>query len=94
MALYNSVSNQEINAVQTSLTSPLFIEVPIPIQESEQKFVLNAHISTKVVSSNPVHCEVYSIQHYVIKFVSDLRQVGGFLWLLRFPAPIKLTVTI
>jgi hypothetical protein len=25
-----------------------------------------------------VHGEVYSIQHYVIKFVSDLRQVGGF----------------
>ena len=24
-------------------------------------------------------------QHYVIKFVSDLRQVGGFLWGLRFP---------
>ena len=23
--------------------------------------------------------EVYSVQHYVIKFVSDLRQVGGFL---------------
>ena len=41
MALYNSVSNQEINAVQTSLTPPLFIEVPIPIQESERKFVLN-----------------------------------------------------
>jgi hypothetical protein len=35
-------------------------------------------ITTKVVSSNPVHGEVYSIQHYVIKFVSDLRQVGGF----------------
>ena len=34
---------------------------------------------TTVVSSNPVHDEVYSIQHYVIKFVSDLRQVGGFL---------------
>jgi hypothetical protein len=29
--------------------------------------------------------EVYSIQHYVIKFVSDLRQVNGFLWVLRFP---------
>jgi hypothetical protein len=25
------------------------------------------------------------IQHYVIKFVSDLRQVGGFLRVLRFP---------
>jgi hypothetical protein len=38
------------------------------------------HITTKVVSSNPVHGEVHSIQHYVIKFVSDLRQVAGFLW--------------
>jgi hypothetical protein len=35
--------------------------------------------TTKVVSSNPVHGEVYSIQHYVIKFVSDLRQVGRIL---------------
>ena len=37
---------------------------------------------------------VYSIQHYVIKFVSDLRHVGGFLMVLRFPPPIKLTATI
>jgi len=29
-------------------------------------------ITTKVVSSNPVQGEVYSIQHIVIKFVSDL----------------------
>ena len=35
-------------------------------------------ITTKVVSLNPVHGEVYSIQHYVIKFASDLLQVGGF----------------
>jgi hypothetical protein len=27
----------------------------------------------------------------VIKFVSDLQQVGGFLCVLRFPPPIKLT---
>ena len=38
--------------------------------------------------------EVYSIPHYVIKFVSMLRQVRGFLWVLRFPPSIKLTVTI
>ena len=44
-------------------------------------------ITTKVVSSNPV---VYLIQLYVIKFVSGLRQVSGFLWVLRFPSPIKL----
>jgi hypothetical protein len=30
----------------------------------------------------------------VIKFVSDLRQVVGFLWALRFPPPITLTTTI
>ena len=34
------------------------------------------------------------VQHYVIKFVSDLRQVGGFLQVLRFPPQIKLTATI
>ena len=32
--------------------------------------------------------KVYSIQHYVIKFVSDLRQVSGF---LRFPPLINKT---
>ena len=33
------------------------------------------------------HGEVYSIQHYAILFVSDLRQVGGFLQVLWFPPP-------
>jgi IS4 transposase len=46
------------------------------------------------VGSNTVHGKVYSIQHYVIKFVSDLRQVVGFLRVFRFPPPIKLTATI
>jgi hypothetical protein len=31
---------------------------------------------------------------YVIKFVNDLRQVGGFLWVLRVLPSIKLTATI
>ena len=35
-------------------------------------------ITTKAVSSNPAQGEVYPIQHYVIKFVSDLRQVVVF----------------
>jgi hypothetical protein len=48
-------------------------------------------ITTKVVSFIPAHGEVYSIQHYVIKLVSDLWQVSGFLWVIRFPPPIKLT---
>ena len=37
-----------------------------------------------VVNSNPADGEVYSIQYYVIKFVSDLRQVGAFLRLPGF----------
>jgi hypothetical protein len=40
-----------------------------------------------VVSANPVHDKVYSMQHYMIKFVIDLRQVSGFLWVSRFPPP-------
>jgi len=51
-------------------------------------------ITTNVVSLNSAHGEVYSIQHYVIKFVSDLGQFVGFLWVLRFPPSIKLTTTI
>jgi hypothetical protein len=56
-------------------------------------FAISA-ITTDIVSLNPIHGEVYSIQHYVIKFVSDVLQVCGFLWVLRFPPPIKLTATI
>ena len=51
----------------------------------------SVHITTKVVSSNTARGEVYSIQLYVIKFVSDLRQVGDCRRVLRFHPPIKLT---
>ena len=37
---------------------------------------------------------VRGVQHYMIKFVNDLRQVVGFLRVIRFPSPIKLTATI
>jgi hypothetical protein len=45
--------------------------------------VQSVPITTNVVSSKPAHVEVYSIQHYVIKFVSDLQQVVGFHWVLQ-----------
>ena len=38
--------------------------------------------TNEVASSNLAQCKMFSI-----KFVSDLREVGGF---LRFPPPIKL----
>ena len=34
---------------------------------------------SKVVSSNPTHGELCTVQHYVVKFVSDFWQVIGFL---------------
>jgi hypothetical protein len=47
----------------------------------------SAYHTNVVRTSNPAHGKVYSIQHYVIKFVWDWWQVRGF---LRFPLPIKL----
>jgi len=41
-----------------------WIELQPPVQ--------SVPITNKVVSSNRVHGEVYSIQHYVIKFVTHL----------------------
>ena len=38
------------------------LQVPMP----------SVPITTKVVNSNHVHGELYPIQHYVMKFVSDL----------------------
>jgi hypothetical protein len=42
----------------------LTFEIQLPVQ--------SVTITTEVVSLNPAHDEEYSIQHYVIKFVSDL----------------------
>ena len=53
----------------------------------------SVHITSKVASLNPADGEVYSIQHYVIEFVSDLRQVFCFLQIFQFPLQIKLTAS-
>jgi hypothetical protein len=49
-------------------------------------------ITSKFVSTNTAHGEMFSIQHYVIKLDSDVIQVGGFLRILLFPPPIVLRV--
>jgi hypothetical protein len=48
------------------------LQLPVPSEQS-------VPITTRVASSNSGQGEVSSIQHYVIKLVSDLRQVRGFL---------------
>jgi hypothetical protein len=49
-----------------------------------------------IIAYHQWYCEfeLRSVQHYMIKLVSDLRHVGGFLRVLRFPSPIKLTAMI
>jgi hypothetical protein len=52
---------------------------------------LDNYIFIMQLDTNLDQGEMYN----VIKFVSDLRQVGGFLRVFRlFPSPIKLTATI
>ena len=41
----------------------IYVDLQLPMQ--------SVPITTKVVSSNPAHGEMYSVQHYVIKFVSN-----------------------
>ena len=56
------------------------LDLQLPVQSMD--------IITNFVSLNPIHGEGYLIQHYVIKFVSDLRQVSGFILVLHDIAEI------
>ena len=52
-----------------------------------------AFTKLNITLDNWYKLQIY-LQVYKYKCVSDLRQVGGFLRVLRFPLPIKLTATI
>ena len=47
------------------------LDLQLPVQ--------SVSIITKIVSSKPAHGKVYSMQHYVIKLVSDFLRVLRFL---------------
>jgi len=71
------VSNNEFQIVKfTKKYNFYLLDLQLPVQ--------SVPITNNIVSSNPAHGEVYLIQHYVTKFVSDLRQVGDFLQVLGF----------
>jgi hypothetical protein len=68
------------------------IKLTHDIAETLLKVALNIitqSIIIKVVSLNPDHGEVYSMQHYVIKFLSDLWQIVG-----SSPGTVKLDYKI
>jgi hypothetical protein len=56
-------------------------------------FIMDIYFES-LVNFDPAHGDTHSIQHYVIKFVSDWRKISGFLRVFRFPLPIKLTAAI
>jgi hypothetical protein len=49
-------------------------------RRGRDRMVQSVTITTKIVSSNSSHGDAYSLQLYMIKFVSDLRQFCGFIW--------------
>ena len=81
---YSTNNKNKMEAVMVLIKWWLHLQLPMQ----------SMPITTKVVSSKPVHDKVYSIQHYVIKFGSDLRQVGGFLPGTPVSSTMKLTATI
>ena len=61
--------------------------------------VIGFTITSEIRAYHHRCCELESrsgrgVQQYVIKLDCDLRQVGGFLRVLRFPPPMKLTHNI
>ena len=57
-----------------------FYDIFFSTQNIAEKYT--ALFTPRHASSNPTHAEVYSLQHYVIRFDSDFRQVGSFLQVL------------
>jgi hypothetical protein len=84
------VTDKFIHIIQRAVVVVIVwqLDLQLPMQS------VPTRITTKVVSPNPAHGEVYWMQHYVNKFVSDLRHNGVFLLVLRFPPLIKQTATI
>ena len=60
-----------------------WLDLQLPMQSVHMPLTLRVRTPLK-----------WSVQHHVIKFVSDLQQVSCFHGVLLFPPPIKLTATI
>jgi hypothetical protein len=63
----NLTSRTETNGVKgrINVSDSAYVSV-------QDTYAISGPITTKVVSSNSVNIKVYTIKHYLIKFVSDL----------------------
>jgi monoamine oxidase len=89
-------SQQLSDKLAETLDGSVKLSCPVvSIKQTETEVqLIDKHGRTYTVSMLLSNIQVYSMQHYVIKFVSDLRQVGGFLLICCIPPPIKLTAMI
>ena len=88
--IYKTRNTYRLQRLQLSL----YLGTVVVVINWIYNYLCNQCLPLKFVSSNPDYGEVYLIQHYVAKFFSDSRQINGFLRVLWFPPPIKLTATI
>ena len=69
---------QIVYIIGTCIIHQYFVGTVVVVFVWQLNLQQSVSITTNVVSSNHANGEVYSIQHYVIKFVSDLREVCVF----------------
>ena len=60
--------------------SPIDDSCNFPHSINKAKYEVKLLRMNIIMEQQVIYAEVYSIQHYVIKFVSDLRQVYSFFW--------------
>ena len=85
--IWNQLNQNSRQTLIKQFIFKLLEEAVVVMQQLDLQLpVQSMLITTNIVSLNPAHGEVYSIQHFLCDKV-----FGGFLRILRFPPPIKLT---
>jgi hypothetical protein len=77
------------NFYQTLKNKIPFVYTNIVISTNKRKIRITSIFYLQLMISYVIHLYFIErgVQHYVIKFVNDLRQVGGFLKVFRFLPP-------
>ena len=94
LVIYWSITLCDVTLDKRTAVFRFYLRIPDWNKGCRDHMVVGFTTTYAISAYHEYSCEVYSIQYYVIKFVSDLKHVSGFLWVLQFPTPIKLTVTI
>jgi hypothetical protein len=91
-------SNQKTNMIKCNTPWLLYFE---PLCRKGASMVVRCSTTYVIRLYDHLSCEfkshsgeVHSIQHYVIKLVSDLRQVSGFLLVTWFPPPVNFSIQL